>query len=68
MTRTYALKRLLEHGNMTRREIMEVMGGNESSASEAICALCNQGIINKKGWAWTNANGRKSPVYGLTHV
>jgi predicted transcriptional regulator len=53
---------------MTRREIMEVMGGNESSASEAICALCNQGIINKKGWAWTNANGRKSPVYGLTHV
>jgi predicted transcriptional regulator len=65
MTRTYALKRLLEHGNMTRREIMEVMGGNESSASEAICALYRQGIIKKFGWGWADSNGRKTPIYGL---
>ncbi len=66
MTRTYALKRLLEHGPMNRREIIEVMGGKLRAAEEAICALYRQGIIHKKGWA--DANGRKTPIYGLTNV
>lgn len=67
MTRTYALKRLLEHGDMNRMEIMEVMGGSKSAASEAICSLHKQGIICRKRWEWAAFSGvsRKSPVYGL---
>lgn len=70
MTRTYALKRLLEHGDMNRMEIMEVMGGRESAASEAICSLRNQGIIRRKKWEWVSSKGRvwKSPVYGLVNA
>ena len=66
MTRTYALKRLLEHGDMTRAEILIIMGGVEKSACWAISSLCKHDIARKKGYAWFK--GVKSPLYGLKNV
>lgn len=59
MTRTYALKRLLEHGPMTRAEIEQAMGGNVYTARRALERLVVRGeLVRKRGESWR-------PVYDL---
>lgn len=45
MTRTYALKRLLEHGPLTTAEIVEIMGGEQSTVHKAIENCTASGVI-----------------------
>lgn len=45
MTRTYALKRLLEHGGLTRAEIAAITGWPEGAVRSAIARLCELGEI-----------------------
>ncbi len=63
MTRTYALKRLLEHGPMTRSEILDVMGGNRKRASNALSELCTQKIVTRRMPEWRK--NKKSFLYQL---
>ena len=52
MTRTHALKRLLEHGELTRAEIREITGWTAKEVSYTLCYLSEIGAIvkNKKAW------------------
>ncbi len=47
MTRTYALKRLLEHGPLTKQEIFEIMGGNKRTLSAIINELIKQKTLRR---------------------
>lgn len=47
MTRTYALRKLLEHGPLTRREIAATMGGKHPVA--ALDALLKSGAAHVCG-------------------
>lgn len=44
MTRTYALKRLLEHGPLTFAEMVQICGWAVSETGHALECLCKQGI------------------------
>lgn len=44
MTRTYAAKRLLEHGPLTLREFMEITGWQYESARTALDLLIQAGV------------------------
>lgn len=45
MTRNYALKRLLEHGGLTRGELATITGWSDNAVRSAIARLCDKGEI-----------------------
>jgi transcription initiation factor IIE alpha subunit len=47
MTRSYALKRLLEHGALTRREIVTITGWSENAVRSAIERLMEYELIRR---------------------
>lgn len=49
MTKTYALKRLLEHGELRFREIVEITGWKPSEAWSAIQCLMRKEIVSSDG-------------------
>ena len=49
MTRTYAVKRLLEHGPLTFGELVEITGWSPAQVSTTIDALGRTGLIAVRG-------------------
>lgn len=49
MTRTYALKRLLEHGELRFREIVEITGWDAVEAWSAVNVLKISGLVTASG-------------------
>lgn len=45
MTRTYAIQRLLQHGAMRRRELVEVTGWDERTVDKTLYALTCDGRV-----------------------
>jgi hypothetical protein len=52
MTRTYALKQLLEHGGLTRREIVEITGWKEKQVHFTLAYLAQINAIKKQDKLW----------------
>jgi transcription initiation factor IIE alpha subunit len=52
MTRTYALTKLLEHGELTRKELREITGWTEKQLRSAINYLTETGKIVNAGRKW----------------
>jgi predicted HTH transcriptional regulator len=52
MTRTYALTKLLEHGELTRRELREITGWTEKQLCSAINYLTDIGKIESVKRKW----------------
>lgn len=52
MTRTYALKRLLEHGALTRKEIVEITGWTAKQVHLTLAYLAEIGAIVKQEKTW----------------
>lgn len=52
MSRSYALKKLLEHGALTRREIVEITGWKEKQVHFTLAYLAQTGAIVKQEKAW----------------
>ena len=48
MTKTYALKRLLEHGPMGMGAITECTGWRAKSVTVALGSLCEQGLVTRR--------------------
>lgn len=48
MTRTYAARRLLEHGPLTAPEILEITGWNHMAVWRALCELCACGVVVRR--------------------
>lgn len=48
MTRTYALKRLLEHGPLNMKELMAITGWKNNQIHHAIECLIQVGIVTKE--------------------
>jgi DNA-binding IclR family transcriptional regulator len=57
MTRSYALLRLLEHGPLNRREIVEISGWTETQVHSVLQYLADLGKIAKDKKLWVNTNG-----------
>jgi protoporphyrinogen oxidase len=55
MTRTYALKQLLKHGGLTRREIVEITGWKEKQVHFTLAYLAQINSIKKQDKNWTLA-------------
>ena len=53
MSRSDALKKLLEHGALTRREIVEITGWKEKQVHFTLAYLAQTGAIVKQGKAWS---------------
>jgi len=53
MSRSYALRKLLEHGALTRREIVEITGWKEKQVHFTLAYLSQIGVIVKQEKAWT---------------
>jgi len=53
MTRSYVLKKLLEHGPLTRREILEITGWKVKQVHFTLAYLAQTGAIVKHGKAWS---------------
>jgi len=49
MTRTYCLKRLLEHGGLTLSELVEITGWGYRTAWRAVERLQVDGIVKTEG-------------------
>lgn len=64
MTRTYALKRLLEHGPLTVSEIVDCSGWTLPQAAAAIQNGLVTGVVAILGNA-RGQHGRVSHLYGL---
>jgi transcription initiation factor IIE alpha subunit len=47
MTHTHAIKRLLEHGELTWSELMEITGWSFNSLRSAIARLMEAGAVEK---------------------
>lgn len=47
MTRTYALKRLLEHGAMTRREIWDCTLWSRRELDSALAGCMRSGLVRR---------------------
>lgn len=47
MKRTYALQKLLEHGELSGREIKEITGWTNKQVYATISALCKVNIVRK---------------------
>lgn len=45
MTKTYALKRLLEHGAMDTRQIMDCTRWSRQSVTSALARLCSERVV-----------------------
>jgi hypothetical protein len=52
MTRTYALKQLLKHGGLTRREIVEITGWTEKQVHFTLAYLAQINSIKKQDKLW----------------
>jgi predicted transcriptional regulator len=52
MTRTHALKRLLEHGGLTRKEIVEITGWTAKQVHYSLAYLADLQVIVKSKKAW----------------
>jgi predicted transcriptional regulator len=52
MSRTYALKKLLEHGGLTRREIIEITGWKVKQVHYTLAYLAEIAVIKKDGKNW----------------
>ena len=63
MTRTYALRKLLEHGPMTRREITECTGWTRDVVNHALRALMDSAAVRALSHM-RDATGVRT-VYGL---
>lgn len=50
MTRTYAAKRLLEHGALNFKEFIEITGWTERQCRKTIERLLGKGIIKQAGY------------------
>jgi DNA-binding IclR family transcriptional regulator len=57
MTRSYALLKLLEHGPLSRREIVEITGWTEKHVHSVLQYLAELGKIAKDKKLWVNTNG-----------
>ena len=60
MTRTYAAKRLLEHGGLSMSDLVQITGWTYRQTERTIDALKSQGIVNS-----TLALGVRRPIYQL---
>lgn len=49
MSRRYALRRLLEHGGLTYREIVEITGWPQRSLDSALRKLLDNGVLQASG-------------------
>ena len=49
MTRTYALKRLLEHGGLTYGQMIAITGWPRRSVASALRRLDEAGLIERQG-------------------
>mgnify|MGYP003604496130 CR=1 FL=1 len=56
MTRTYAMKRLLEHGPMTPREITECTRWTSKQVHKVLDCLLASGLIRSVGKAYEASN------------
>ena len=56
MTRTYAAKRLLEHGPLTQKEFKEITGWTPKQASKTLARLVELGIVNPHSRHKTRTN------------
>ena len=56
MTRTYALKRLLEHGPMTAKEIRDCTRWTSKQVHQVLDHLLASGLIHSVGDAYEAAN------------
>lgn len=61
MPRTYAAKRLLEHGPLTFAEMLEITGWNFKQVDHTLQTLIKQGIAVRAG----RAGRTKRYLYGL---
>jgi hypothetical protein len=52
MSRTYALRKLLEHGGLTRREIVEITGWKAKQVHYTLAYLAEIEAIRKDGKNW----------------
>lgn len=52
MTKTYALKRLLEHGPLTVGEVIEITGWPYCSGRKVLYRLVELGLVDKKNGKW----------------
>lgn len=57
MTRSYALLKLLEHGPLSRRDIVEITGWTEKQVHSVLQYLVELGKIAKDKKLWVNPNG-----------
>ena len=57
MTRSYALLKLLEHGSLSRREIVEITGWTEKQVHSVLQYLAELGKIVKDKKLWVSTNG-----------
>ena len=62
MTRTYAAKRLLEHGPLTFPQFTEVTGWKPNQARAVMLELTQQGDVNMVG---KTGSYSKLPIYAL---
>jgi predicted transcriptional regulator len=52
MSRSYALRKLLEHGGLTRREIIEITGWKVKQVHYTLAYLAEIAVIKKDGKNW----------------
>ena len=57
MTRSHALLKLLEHGPLNRREIVEITGWTEKQVHSVLQYLVQLEKIAKDKKLWVNTNG-----------
>ena len=55
MTRTYAAKRLLEHGPLSFREFVEITGWPSRKCTRTLDNLSQTGVARLDGRLWTLA-------------
>ncbi len=55
MTKSYALKRLLEHGALNRREIVEITGWTKAHVHSVLQYLAETEAIKRVNGKWTLA-------------
>ncbi len=61
MTRTYAAKRLLEHGPLTFGELVEITGWSSRQVESVIYSMVDQGLVQH-----TSELGQRRRLYALT--
>jgi len=52
MTRRYIIQKLLEHGGLTRKEIIEITGWKKKQVHSVLSYLSSIGIISKEKKLW----------------